>query len=283
MKVFFRDSQAVAEWIYTGPLRFAESFFQDSIGVARRNPFTALMRREMPLEVADSIPSLAPTGFIFHMSRCGSTLIAQMLAALDRTVVSSEAPPVDDVVQAGLSLPDLSPERHIRWLRQVVAALGQRRTGRESLYFLKLDAWHIHHLPLFREAFPKVPWIFVHRKAEEVIASQLRHPGMLGGRGVLDPRVLFLRPEEIADLNREQWCSRVIGDFLKAANAFRGDPDGLFIDYTQLPDAVWGPVASHFGVQFSGEERGRMREAARRDSKRPGQLFHGLEAGQPGA
>jgi hypothetical protein len=278
VKVSVRDSRAVAEWIYTGSLRFTEPFFQDTVNVARRSPFTALMRREMPLEVADSIPGLAPTGFIFHMSRCGSTLVAQMLAALDRTVVVSEASAVDDVIQAGLSAPDFPREERIRWLRQVVAALGQLRTGRESLYFLKLDAWHIHHLAAIREAFPGVPWVFVHRKAEEVVASQLRQPGMLA-RGVMDPRVLLLSREDVTALSREQWCARVIGDFLKAADAFRGDPDGLFIDYTQLPEAVWGPVASHFGVRFSEEERRRMQEAARFDSKSPGLVFRGSEAG----
>ena len=275
VKVFFRGSQAIAEWIWTGPRRFTEPFFEDTVNVARRNPFTALIRREMPLEVADSIQGLAPTGFIFHMSRCGSTLIAQMLAALDRAVVISEAAAIDEVIQAGLSLPELSCHEQIRWLRQVVTGLGQRHTGGESLYFLKLDSWHIHRLPLIREAFPGVPWIFVSRNAEEVIASQLRRPGLVGARGAMDPRVLRLRREDITALSREQWCARVIADFLRAADAFRGDPDGLFIDYVQLPDAVWGPIASHFGVQFSEGERNRMQEAAKLDSKNPGQLFHG--------
>jgi len=138
-----------------------------------------------------------------------------------------------------------------------------------------IDSWHIHRLPLIREAFPGVPWIFVSRNAEEVIASQLRRPGLVGARGAMDPRVLRLRREDITALSREQWCARVIADFLRAADAFRGDPDGLFIDYVQLPDAVWGPMASHFGVQFSEGERTRMQEAAKLDSKNPGQLFHG--------
>jgi hypothetical protein len=221
----------------------------------------------MPLDVADSVESLAPTGFIFHVSRCGSTLIAQMLAALERSVVISQAAPVDDVMQAGLSLPDLPRHVQIRWLRQVVAALGQRRTGAESLYFLKFDAWHIHHLPLIREAFPGVPWVFVHRDASAVVASQLRRPGLLGSPGAIDRRVLGLRLEDITALTREQWCTRVIGDLFAAADAFRGDPSGLFIDHAQLPGAVWGPIASHFGVQLSEAELARMQQAAKAGGK----------------
>jgi len=273
VKVFFREAEPWAEWIYTGPRRFTEPFFQDSIRVARRNPFTTVFRREIPLDAAGGVEGLRPTGFIFHMSRCGSTLIAQMLAALDRAVVISEAAPLDAVIQAKLVLPDLPRLDQVRWLRQVVAALGQRRTGRESLYFLKLDSWHIHHLPLIRETFPGVPWIFVRRNLEEVIASQLRQPGMPGAPGAMDPRILGLGLEDVTALRRDQWCTRVLANFLEAADAFRGDPDGLFIDYTELPDAVWGSIASHFGVQFSADEQLRMREIARFDAKSPGRLF----------
>ena len=38
---------------------------------------------------------MRPSGFIFHMSRCGSTVISQMLAALAEHVVVSEAGPID--------------------------------------------------------------------------------------------------------------------------------------------------------------------------------------------
>ncbi len=277
VKVTFRQGQALAEWIWPGARRLTEPFFEESVRAARRNPFTALFRREMPLDAADSIEALSPTGFIFHMSRCGSTLVSQMLAALDRAVVVSEAPPVDDVIRAPLVLPEISRAQQVHWLRQVIRALGQRRSGGESLYFVKLDAWHIHHLPLFCEAFPGVPWVFVHRRPEEVIASQLRRPGMPALPGALDPRLLGLRLEDVTSLSREQWCARVTGGFLEAAGAFRNHPHGLFVDYAQLPDAVWGPMARHFGVRFGmGLDDGeltRMRERARFDAKTPAEIY----------
>jgi len=273
VKVSFPGGEPVAEWIYTGSLRFTEPFFQDSARLAKRNPFTALFRREMPLDAAESLDALAPTGFIFHMSRCGSTLIAQMLASLDRCVVISEAAPVDEVLQAGLLVADLPRKRQVRWLRQVVAALGQRPRGTESLYFLKLDSWHIHHMALIREAFPGVPWIFVHRRLEDVVASQLRQPGLPGAPGALDPRILGLCFEDIVTLDREQWCRRVLSGFLDAAAGFRSDPSGMFVDYSQLPEAVWGGIGSHFGVLFSEAEIKQMREAARFDAKNPRQPF----------
>ena len=43
------------------------------------------------------------------MSRCGSTLVSQMLAALPQNIVISEAAPIDAVVQLNRAQPDLPP------------------------------------------------------------------------------------------------------------------------------------------------------------------------------
>src|SRR4029077_6493953 len=120
---------------------------------------------------------LEPSGFIFHMSRCGSTLVSQMLAALPSNIVVSEASPIDTVVQAGRWRRDLSEDRQARWLPPIIGALGQKRTGSEQHYFIKLDCWHTLALPLFRRAFPAVPWVFLYRDPVEVLASQVSQPG----------------------------------------------------------------------------------------------------------
>ena len=44
------------------------------------------------LDQAAAEPGIDPTGFIFHLARCGSTLVSQMLAALPEHIVLSEAP-----------------------------------------------------------------------------------------------------------------------------------------------------------------------------------------------
>src|SRR5262249_22714547 len=88
--VHLRDSKPIVEWTYFGSRQPTEPFFSDSLGICRRTPFARLFEHHTPLELSSD--GAAPSGFIFHMSRCGSTLIAQMLAALPRAVVISEAP-----------------------------------------------------------------------------------------------------------------------------------------------------------------------------------------------
>lgn len=66
-----------------------------------------------------------PAGFIFHGSRCGSTLITQMLAALPQTIVLSEPPLVNEILTAHWRDPRITREQRIAWLRGAVYALAR--------------------------------------------------------------------------------------------------------------------------------------------------------------
>jgi hypothetical protein len=276
-RVFFRDGRPCAEWVFRGSGRFTEPSYEDSIRAFARRPFTAFFRRELPIPTYDEIAcpgrSLAPAGFIFHMSRCGSTLISQMLAALPRIVMISEAPPIDDILQARFSMPDLALEEQACWLRSVVAALGQRPTGAETRYFVKLDAWHIHNLPLIREAFPATPWTFVYRDPLEVLASTVRVPGRQFVPGMMDPRILKMQFDPNVMPAREAWNAQVLAGFLRSALSYRFDPGALFVNYRQLPDAVFGPIARHFGITLQDDEITLMRQTALVDAKQPYRPF----------
>src|SRR5271166_938284 len=56
--------------------------------------------REIPLSSIPLDSGATPAGFIFHMSRCGSTLVSQMLAQLDEVVMLSEPQVLNDVLLA---------------------------------------------------------------------------------------------------------------------------------------------------------------------------------------
>lgn len=259
----FRDSQPWATWICAPDHRFTEPFFSDSVQVCLRNPFTDLFRREMPLR---NLPDIRPDGFIFHMSRCGSTLISRSLAAAESLFVVSEPPPVDEIIQGSRTS---SPEQRSNWLRGIVSALAQVRRPGQTHYLIKLDSWHIRSLPLFRAAFPDVPWLFVYRDPLEVMASQLRRPGLHTSPGAMDPAILGMRFEDIISLTRPLWCARVLGDFMAAALCFRDDPNGMFVDYRELPGAIRGKIARHFGLELSAKDAARVEAATRQDSKNP--------------
>jgi Aspartyl/Asparaginyl beta-hydroxylase len=264
INVHFRESGPCAKWIYAPDVSFTEPYFEDTVRTCLQNRFTALFQREMPLTVGSRI---RPDGFIFHMSRCGSTLVSRSLAAAESTLVIAEAPPLDQIVRAN------GPNRAV-WLEWMVSALGGRRTEARTRYLIKLDAWHIGNLPLFREVFPGVPWVFLYRDPREVLVSLLNQPGLHACPGLMDPAIFGLR-EEDRTLSRQPWCIRVLESFLTAALAFREDPKGLFVDYKELPEAICGRIAKHFGLNLTAGDEARVEVAAQLDAKNPWAPFTG--------
>jgi hypothetical protein len=188
------------------------------------------------------------------------------LAALPRVVAISEAPPIHEMVQSGRT----------DWVRDIILTLGRPRVGgpcrKEDRYFIKFDAWEIRKLAVVRAAFPDTPWIFVYRDPLEVLMSQVRLPGMHALPGALDPAILGMTLDNIT-LSREEWCARVLAGFLRSALEHRDDPAGMFLDYRDLPAAIWGSVAQHFRMEFDDREMELLRDAVQFHAKIPQQRF----------
>ncbi|MFT4253419.1 MAG: hypothetical protein QM608_13125, partial [Caulobacter sp.] len=112
------DEDAV-DWAFFGARRLTESFFGQSVPPVRSSPLNRFARLRTPLSALEGLAGPAPDGLVFHMSRCGSTLVGRMLGAAEGATVLSEAAPIDAVVRA-----DLPWARRVALLRGVVAALG---------------------------------------------------------------------------------------------------------------------------------------------------------------
>jgi len=76
---------------------FVEPLFRQTAASLCREPLARhrLTSFESLLDVSEG---MAPTGFIFHMSRCGSTLASQMLKCSARHTVVAEADPINRVL-----------------------------------------------------------------------------------------------------------------------------------------------------------------------------------------
>ena len=273
---FWRHGQLYLQWSFFGRQRLIQPFFESDVQHAMFKSFSRLIRYVTPIsDLAQSLqlyPSLRPSGFIFHMSRCGSTLVSQMLAALSHNVVISEASPIDTVVRAKQTNFALSDDQHILWLQWIVGVLGQQRTGDAQNYFVKLDCWHTRELPLFQRAFPDVPWIFLYRDPVEVLVSHLRMPGMQMIPGALDPNLFNIEP---ADRVRspEDYCARILARLCQPVVQQQANAKRLLINYRDLPQALWTAILPHFGVTCSDEDRVAMMQAAWSNAKMPGLAF----------
>jgi hypothetical protein len=213
---------------------------------------------------------------VFHTSRCGSTLVAQMLGAIHGSVVLSEAAPIDAVLSAELSGTANRAEPRAHWLVGMLSALGQARAPDDSHLFIKFDAWHAQHLPLIRAAFPDVPWVFLYRDPREVLASQLRQPGAFLIPGVL-PGAANAIGEHLQGSTVAQRVATMMQRLGDAALAALPGGRGLLLNYAQLPRAVFGPIADHFGIELTAGDHAAMAEVARFDAKTPSMIHERRE------
>jgi hypothetical protein len=203
------------------------------------------------------------------MSRCGSTLIAQTLAALPEQIALSEAAPIDMALRAHFRDPRIDDEQRATWLRWLISAYGQRRSPDEQRYFIKLDSWHTLFLPLIRRVFPNTPWIFVYRDPIEVLVSHTRQRGPQVMPGVIEPQLLGLDLAAIMQLSLDEYCAMALARICQAAADYQRHDPGLLLHYRQLPAAIWSILPAHVGVSYSAADRERMQQAAQLDAKNP--------------
>jgi hypothetical protein len=259
--------ELMLDWVWFGQQRLTEPFYEESLakafgGAGRRvsTPLAALADQPAPPN------GLEPTGLIFHMSRCGSTLVSQMLAACEANIVVSEAPPIDGVVRSGL--PDAD---RVALLRAMARALGQTRNPGESRLFIKLDSWHACALPLFRAAFPATPWVFLYREPSAVMVSHARRAGMQMVSELVAPGFYGLDEDERTW--GEDYIARVLGAICDAAAQGYAGGGGLLVNYDALPQALWTRILPHFGLAPSADELATMAAAAAFDAKAPDTRF----------
>jgi hypothetical protein len=267
------DGQPCIDWTYFGARRLTEPFFEDSIRIASMRPLNRFVKcRTLLADLpawAEQHTGLEPGGFIFHMSRCGSTLVSQMLASDRHNLVISEASPIDKALQIDHARSRAGGRPAL--LTAMIRALGRKRADTQHRYFIKLDSWHTRALPLFRRAFPSVPWVFLYRDPIEVLTSQMLQPGMQRVPDFIQPAWFGLDPED--SIPDERYCARVLAKICEAVLQPYAEGGGLLVNYAELPQALWTRILPHFGVTCSDAERDSMAAAAQYDAKTPGIEF----------
>lgn len=273
ISLFWREGRPMLDWCYCGATRFTDPFFEQTITSILRDPFPALFRHHTPIELAGELseldPGIRPSGFIYHMSRCGSTLISRTLATLPSNIVASEPPILDEVLRGRGSPGPVDHAMRVEWARWIVSALGRRRFPGESRFFVKLDCWSICNFAVVREAFPDVPWIFVYRNPLEVMASQYRQPARFMVPGYLDPALFGLETGTAYQVPRHEYCARVLSLILETALRQVEQHGGVLVEYRQLPQAIWTEIAGAFSLTFSAAELDAMPAASKIDAKSP--------------
>lgn len=279
-RVAWHGPEMLADWLHLGDARMTEPFFYQTIVNAVRQPFNLVFQQRTPMAaLAELPPGLPPMGFIFHMSRCGSTLVAQALAALEQAIVVSEAAPIRAVLRAANASRTPSNQAEA-WLGGLVNAFAQQRFSYERGLFVKFMAADMLDFAMIRRTFPRVPWLFLYRDPLEILASLRALGGADSIIGLTEPHRLGLTHEQVARFGWQDYQLHTLVAFARAALAAHAEcrngvgGRGMILDYAALPEALETIIPAHFDLVPDEGARTIMRAAAARDAKAPHRAFH---------
>jgi hypothetical protein len=267
--IFWEEGRPTVDWCFLGKKSLSEPFYNHTVEGCLRRPFNQLFRHRTPIDLFDTVgernSGLQPTAFIFHMSRCGSTLVSQMLARLPENIVISEASPIDSILHARFRIANVSERQASQWLHSLISLLGQRRTGEEKHFFVKFDYWHLLDFQTIRRAFPRTPCIFLYRDPLEVMISQNRRlgPGLMPG--TIEPKLFGLTLLSAIQIDPLEYRARALRAVCQSALKHPGEL--LLVNYDQLPAILFSVILNRLGIHFGSRELEIMHRATAVHSK----------------
>lgn len=267
-----RNGQRLVEWIYTGTQPYTEPFFDDTIARCRNHrlnssEYIPSSTLEFLADNSFSEDSLSPTAFIFHVSRCGSTLLSQLLSLDERHIVLSEVPVFDHLLRE----PSLDERERCDLLRKTILLYGQKRHGHEQRLFIKFDAWHIYDYRLIRQCFPETPCVFLYREPAAVMHSHLLRRGahMVPGQ-VLHP--FDTDKPVVSDL--DAYCANVLRCYYEAGlQLCQSDSNAFALNYHEGILEGLIRICYQIGLILESPLLERMTERIMAHSKYPGERF----------
>ncbi|OWK68728.1 sulfotransferase family protein [Pedobacter sp. AJM] len=267
-------------WLYTNGVPFTGPFFNESINKCLSHPYNSnAFKPSTDLSVlpewSSALNSIAPTAFIFHVSRCGSTLISQSLCLNNHHIVLPEVPFIDELLRLNKNRNWSSPLNREELIKAVIKIYGQTTEGLRKHLFIKTDSWHIHFMPLLRKLYPHVPFILLYRKPDEVMRSHQKLRGMQAVPGVIPNELLGIENEKISPADFDGHTIKVLENYFKAfILASQQDPMSLLLNYNEGIINMMQRFCRFTGVELNKADWAQIETRSGFNAKYPDQVFH---------
>ncbi|MCW3070466.1 MAG: hypothetical protein JWO44_356 [Bacteroidetes bacterium] len=277
-KVIMDKSGLRFRWTYTGTKRFTEPFFSDTLALCKgfvENRVPVETSAQDLLRYAGTVDAAAPAAFVFHVSRCGSTLLSQMLSESERCIVLSEVPFLDDLLRLDLSYPGMVDEELAEQLFKAAVQVYARRSDKqETQLFIKCDSWHTLFYERIRRCFSGVPIILLYRSPMEVTRSQDKMRGMHAVPGVLPPAIFGLEQETLPEISQELYFAKVLESYFSAyENILEKDHAAFPLSYHEGAEGMLQAIMKYTGFVPDEKEMTAILERTRYHSKNPTAVF----------
>ncbi|PIF30990.1 hypothetical protein CLU81_1453 [Flavobacterium sp. 9] len=272
-----KDNDVYFEWIYLGDLKYADPFFDETIAKCRSNEFNSkrfkvISSVDNVIDWSAGLDSIELKSLVFHVSRCGSTMLSQSLATSSENSMISEAPIIDEILRSD----NLGLDKKTALLKAVIIFLGQKRFPEQKNLILKLDAWHIFNADYLRSIFPEMPFALLYRKPIEVLKSHQKMIGMHMVPNLLPPGVFGITAKEINEISFQQYGALVLEKYFQGfVDFYEKDQNVTLLDYNDGMRNVIEKFVSFINVDYSTDELEKMYERLKKHSKNEDAVFEG--------
>jgi hypothetical protein len=267
--VSIEPTERLLHWVDLGQYHCYQGFFRDALALHRallaREPETFISEMEILDQNLDAEGYVPPTGLIFHAGRCGSTLLARVLARSRKNIVFSEAAAHNQIWRC---IPEDNRYGYARY-RNLLTAMGRRRLPSYANHLIKFTSWNIVKFPFIRSALPTPPALFLFREPVRLLESYKREvaPWMEKVTGIGN---VWTSPEA------------AIKSFFEAALAVR-DSRFRVLEYTDLTPGSLPEILHYLGGSVSPAELTQMSMEFRFDAKQLQPRPFQVRAREPGA
>ena len=207
------------------------------------------------------VHSLTQSGFIYHESCCGSTLVANMLTAADSSAHRVYSEP--DVLMKALK------SKNTEMVKDVLYMMGRSSDTKEKRVFYKLRSIVVRRIQYMP---PQVPWIFLYRDPEEVLASHFSPTEWKSNNIVclqershpnsLTKQIAKEQGKSLSKMSDAEFCAaRLASLCLAAIQEHTTTNRGHFFNYNTLPGSMWETILpKNFGVKVNSRMVKQMKE-----------------------
>ena len=219
------------------------------------------LAREQDTNFPEKTKAMALSGVVFHESRCGSTLTANILAAVHpkaHRVYSESSPPISILGGSicGDNYSNCNRRTAASMLRDIIYLMS--RTNQpldEERVFFKIQSIGSRKLEIFTTAFPRTPYLMVYRDPVQVMMSHLkggniRSANCVRGRGAPPISVIktvkrYTPHTSVKEIGSEDYCAAHLASITETMVHDRTEY-GLPINYGILTDTLYNDVLPYW-------------------------------------
>lgn len=276
-KTYYQENELFCKWLFVGNTAFTEPFFEDTIQKCKSLPENSTLKHsisniELLKDWSQSIDNIIPTAIIFHVSRCGSTLLSQLLGLDQKNIILAEVPIFDEILRWGFN--QSMEDNILAYLQSAIAFYGAKRNINEQHLFIKTDSWHIHFYDLYRKLYPNIPFIFLYRNPEEVILSHQKKKGLHTVPGLIEAEIFGIDSTSLNFNDLDEYTALVLETYFAAMiEIYQKDSMAYFMNYSDGIMKVAEKIAQLTNIKAKAEWQIEMEKRLIYHSKDRSQIF----------